>query len=186
MVSSVATPKLNMDWFVRDGLYAKVKTEFLDIAHDTIDKMHEAQKTACAQARGQLQVNLTKEQKDYLSTTYDPEHMNYSEYRAFLDDLCKFGYFAEEDKPFVFSGADTSGKLMMIPLSYYPRCGASYTADAYVPGQREFPFKSGNVLSWTKHLSSYGTFNPQAGRFEKTEQALLFEKLQDVLQQMKK
>lgn len=185
MVSSVFTPKLNMDWFVRDGLYAKVKSEFSSVAHATIDKMYEAQKATCAQARGQLQVNLTEEQKDYLSSTYDPENMSYSEYQAFLDDLCKFGYFAEEDKPFVSCGADSSGELMLIPLSYYPRCGASYTTDAYVPGQRDFPFKSGNVLSWTKHLSSYGNFNPEAGRFEKTERALLFEKLQDVLRQIK-
>lgn len=184
MISNVATPKLNPDWFVRDGAYAKVKTEFLAVAHETIDKMYEARTATCAQAREHLQVNLTAEQKDYLSSTYDPEHMSYSEYRAFVDDLCKFGYFAEEDKPLVSCGADSSGALMMIPLSYYPLCGASYTTDAYVPGQREFPFKSGNVLSWTKHLSSYGTLNPQTGRFEKTEQALLFEKLRDVLQQI--
>ena len=185
MVSSVATPTFNKDWFVYNGPYAMVKTEFWAIANDTIDKMHEAQKAACAQAREQLQENLTEEQKDYLSSTYDPEHMSYSEYRDFLNDLCKFGYFAEEDKPFVSCGVESSGELMLIPLSYYPLCGASYTADAYVPGQREFPFKSGNVLSWTKHISSYGSFNPTAGRFEKTEQALLFEKLQDILRQMK-
>lgn len=185
MVSSVATPKLNMDWFVRDGLYAKVKTEFSAAAHEAINQMHEAQKTACAQAREHLQVNLTEEEKDYLSSTYDPEHMSYSEYRAFLNDLCKFGYFAEEDKPFVSCGVESSGELMLIPLSYYPVCGASYTTNAYVPGQSEFPFKSGNVLSWAGHHASYGSYNPAAGRFEKTEQALLFERLQDILRQMK-
>lgn len=185
MIASVATPRLNPDWFVHNGPYAMVKTEFSAAAHETIDKMHEAQKTACAQARSKLQTNLTEEQKEYLSSTYDPEHMSYTEYRSFLDDLCKFGYFAEEDKPFVSCGAESSGELTLIPLSYYPVCGASYTADAYVPGQAEFPFKSGNVLSWTRHLASYGSYDPAAGRFEKTERALLFEKLQDVLRQMK-
>ena len=185
MVSSVATPQFNRDWFVYNGPYAMVKTEFWDIANDTIDKMHEAQKAACAEAREQLQENLTEEQKEYLSSTYDPENMSYSQYRAFLDDLCEFGCFAEEDKPFVSCGADSSGELTLIPLSYYPVCGASYTSDAYAPGQTSFPFKSGNVLSWTRHLSSYGSFDPAAGRFEKTERALLFEKLHDILRQMK-
>jgi len=86
---------------------------------------------------------------------------------------------------FVSCGVESSGELMLIPLSYYPLCGASYTADAYVPGQTEFPSKSGNVLSWAGHLASYGSFNPAAGRFEKTEQARLFERLRDILQQMK-
>ena len=184
MIASVATPTFNKDWFVHNGPYAMVKTEFWAIANDTIDKMHEVQKTACAQAREHLQENLTEEQKDYLSSTYDPEHMSYSQYRAFLNDLCKFGYFAEEDKPFVSCGVESSGELMLIPLSYYPLCGASYTADAYVPGRTEFPSKSGNVLSWAGHLASYGSFNPAAGRFEKTEQALLFERLRDILQQI--
>ena len=63
MVSSVATPTFNKDWFVYNGPYAMVKTEFWAIANDTIDKMHEAQKAACAQAREQLQENLTEDEK---------------------------------------------------------------------------------------------------------------------------
>ena len=76
MIASVATPRLNPDWFVHNGPYAMVKTEFSAAAHETIDKMHEAQKTACAQARSKLQTNLTEEQKAYLSSSYDPEHMS--------------------------------------------------------------------------------------------------------------
>lgn len=183
-VSSHGLNRFNMDWFVVDGPYAKVKNECTGVFHDELEKMHKTQKAACAQAREQLVDKLSKEQMEYLSSTYDPENMSYSEYRSFLDDLCKFGYFAEEDKPNVSCGVG-SGNLMMIPVSYYAQCGASFSPTSYVPGQTKFPSNSGNVLSWTKHLSTYGTYNPLTGRFEKTEQALLFERLQDALQQIR-
>jgi len=176
-----------MDWFVMDGPYAKVKSEYSDLFYDTLEKMHEAQMKECAQAREQLVSELTEEQKEYLSSKYDPKDMSYSEYRSFIDDLCKFGYFAEEDKPYVSCGGG-SGSLVMTPLSYYsPQCGASLSTAPYVPGcANPFPANGGNVLAWVKSLSSFGTYDPASGSFEKTQQARLFEKLQNILLQMKK
>jgi len=173
-----------MDWLTIDGPYARVKSECTGVFHDALEKMHNTQKTVCAQAREQLVDKLTKEQMEYLSSTYDPENMSYSEYRSFLNDLCEFGYFAEEDKPNVSCGVG-SGNLMMIPVSYCAPCGASLTSAAYEPGQVNFPSKSGNVLAWAKHLSTYGTYNAVSGRFEKTEKAQLFEKLYNVFLQIK-
>lgn len=184
-VSSPGPNRFNMDWFAVDGPYATVKKEHTNTFFEARDKMHEAQKAVCAQAREKLAgSSLTQEQLDHLSAAYDPEHMSYAEYRSFLNDLCEFGYFAEEDKPFVSCGVD-SGDLVMIPVSYSPRCSASLSTVPYAPGLSSFPSDNGDVLAWTKYLSSFGTYNPISGAFEKSEKALLFEKLQNILLQIK-
>ena len=184
-ISSPGLNRLNMDWFTVNGPYAAVKTEYENTFYNALDQMHEAQKAVCAQAREKLTNDLTQEQMDHLSATYDPENMSCAEYRSFLDDLCEFGYFAEEDKPFVSCGVDFGG-LTMIPVSYYPRSEATLTTASYLPGYASsFPSKDGNVLAWAKYLSTFGTYDPSSGAFEKTEKALLFEKLQNILLQMK-
>ena len=185
MISTVGTPGLDLDWFVRDGFFGTAKPEFLDLIMETIDKQYEAQMAACKEARKQLSSSLTKEQMEYLSSKYDPERMSYSDYRSFLDDLCKFGYFAEEDKPFVGCGVDSSGSLMMIPLSYYSRVEATITPDTGSRYREGFPSSGGNVLEWTRHLSTYGNYNSWTGRFEQTDKAKLYEKLYSILSQMK-
>lgn len=187
MISSVGAPRLNPDWFVQDGFYAKVKPEFMDQVNKTIDEQHEAQMAACKEAREQLSDSLTDEQMEYLSSKYDPENMSYSDYRDFLNDLCEFGYFAEEDKPFVGCGVESSGSgnLVMIPLSYYSRVSATLTPDTGSIYRQDFTSSGGNVLAWAKHLSTYGTCNSWTGRFEQTDQAKLYGKLYDILSQIK-
>lgn len=185
-VSSQGLNSFNKDWFTVEGPYAKVKNEYADLFFETRDKMHEAQKAVCAQAREKLVDldGLTQEQIKHLSATYDPKHMSYEEYRSFISDLCEYGYFAQEDKPLVSCGVD-AGDLMMIPVSYSPQCQASLTAVAAPPGyDTTFPIEGGDALAWTKYMSTFGTFNPSSGAFEKTEKALLFEKLQKILLQM--
>lgn len=185
-VSSQSLNSFNKDWFTVEGPYAKVKKEYADAFYETRDKMYEAQKAACAQAREKLVDldGLTQEQIDHLSTTYDPKNMSCAEYRSFINDLCEYGYFAEEDKPLVSCGVD-AGDLMLIPVSYSPRCQASLTTVSAPPGyDTAFPLKGGDALAWTKYMSTFGTWNPSSGAFEKTEKALLFEKLQNILLQM--
>ncbi|MCI9348777.1 MAG: hypothetical protein HFF83_06040 [Oscillibacter sp.] len=177
--------KFNMDWFTVNGSYATLKKGCVNTFFNTLDEMHKAQESVCAQARECLVDDLTQEQIDYLSSAYDPESMSYSEYRSFLDDLCSFGYFAEEDKPYVSCGVD-SGNLMMIPVSYYPRCDAALSTASFAPGSIDsFPSDNGDVLAWAKSLSSFGTYNPISKAFEKTNKALLFERLQNVFLKMK-
>lgn len=174
------------DWFTIEGPYAKVKDECKDIFFETRDKMYETQKAARTQAREKLAApdGLTQEQIGCLSAAYDPKHMSYEEYRSFLNDLCEYGYFAEEDKPLVSCGVD-SGDLMMIPVSCFPQCQASLTTVSAPPGyDTSFPLQGGDALAWTKYMSTFGVYNPTSGAFEKTEKALLFQKLQDILLQM--
>lgn len=191
-VSSQSLNRFNPDWFTfEDGCgklkFGKLKSECEDAFYEARDKMYEAQMAACAQAREKLVDldGLTKEQLDHLSSTYDPKNMSYAEYRSFINDLCEFGYFAEEDKPLVSCGVETSGDLVMIPVSYNPRCQASLTTVSAPPGYAcSFPAQGGDALAWTKYMSSFGTFDSSSGAFQKTEKALLFEKLQKILLQM--
>lgn len=193
MSPNISSPSLKRDWFTFEDTgsklkYGKVKSEYAEAFSEARNQMYEAQKAACAQAREKLVDlgGLTQEQLDHLSTTYDPQKMSYAEYRSFLNDLCEYGYFAEEDKPLVSCGVGDSDDLVMIPVSYQnPRCEASLTTVFTPPGYASsFPFSDGNTLAWTKYMSTFGTFNPSSGDFEKTEKALLFDKLQNVLLQM--
>lgn len=182
-ISSPGLNKFNTDWFTVDGPYAKVKKEYENTFFETLDKTHEAQKTVSAQAREKLVEKLTPEQVNYLSATYDPEKMNYGEYRSFINDLCQFGYFAEEDKSSVSCGVYTDD-LILIPVSGSHRIQGALTTASYVPGIDSFPSSGGNVLAWVKYMATFGTYN-SSGAFEKTDKALLFEKLQNILLQMK-
>lgn len=184
MLTGVNTPRLNPDWFVHDGFYGKAKPEFLDQIYKTIDEQYETQLAAGKEARKQLSGSLTKEQMGYLSSRYDPKHMSYSDYRSFLDDLCKFGYFAEEDKVFVGGDVMTVGGLDLVRVCS-TRVEATITTDVGSKYREGFSFSGGNVLEWTRHLSTYGTFNAWNGRFEQTDKAKLYEKLYNVLSQMK-
>lgn len=183
MVSSVGAPRLNPDWFVRDGFYGKAKPEFLDQIYKTIDEQYETQMAASKEARKQLSSSLTDEQMEYLSSKYDPEHMSYADYRSFLDDLCKFGYFAEEDKVFVGGDVVTVGGVELVRC--IPRSEATLTTDIGTGYFSSFSSSGGNVLAWSKHLSTYGTCNSWTGRFEQTDQAKLYGKLYDILSQIK-
>ena len=196
MSLSISYPSVNRistNWFtVEDGCgklkSGKLKSEYAGAFFEARDKMYGAQKAACAQAREELVDldGLTQEQLDQLSATYDPQNMTYAEYRSFINDLCGFGYFTEEDKPLVYCGTGEFSGLDMTPVSYLnPRGEASLTTVFAAPGYASsFPFNDGNALAWTKYMSTFGTFDPSSGSFQKTEKALLFEKLQNILLQM--
>lgn len=192
-VSSSSVNRFNMDWFTFEDAgdklkYGKVKNEYLDAFYEAREKMYEEQMAVCAQAREKLVDldGLTEEQIKCLSEKYDPKHMSYAEYRSFLNDLCEFGYFAEEDKPLVYGGVGDSDDLVMTPVSYLnPRGEAYLTTVSAPPGyDTAFLLKGGDALAWTKYMSSFGTFDPSSGDFEKSTKALLFDKLQDILLQM--
>lgn len=191
-VPSPSLNRFNTDWFTFDDGYGKLKlgklkSEYADAFYEARDKMYEDQMAACAQAREKLVDldGLTQEQIEHLSSTYDPKNMSYEEYRSFLDDLCEYGYFAEEDKPLVNCGVGDSNDVVLIPVSYFPQSRLTLSAVPVTPGYTSsFPFNDGNVLAWTKYMSTFGTFNPSSGDFEKTTEALLFDKLQDILLRM--
>lgn len=186
MISNVGALRVNPHWFVRQGRNLKATDELVNLLHDTTNKPDKAQLAVSGEAREQLSSRLTKEQMEYLSSAYDPENMSYSDYLSFLDDLCKFGYFAEEDKVFVSGDAViTSSGNVMVRVSG-PSVEFSLTTDIGSKYREEFSSSGGNVLEWTRHLSTYEKYNTTIGRFEKTDKAQLNQKLYNILSQLKK
>lgn len=190
-VSSQGLSGFNRDWFSFEDACGKLKcgklkSEYADAFYETRDKMYEDQMAARAQARENLVDldGLTQEQIDHLSAAYDPKNMSCEEYHSFINDLCEYGYFAEEDKPLVSCGVYCDD-FVLIPVSGNQKCQASLTTVSAPPGyDTAFPLKGGDALAWTRYMSSFGTWDPSSGAFEKTEKALLFEKLQNILLQM--
>lgn len=184
MVSSVGAPRMNPNWFVRQGRNLKAPNEPVNLAHNTTNKPEQMQPAVSEEIREQLLSRLTKEQMEYLSSTYDPENVSYSDYLSFLDDLCKFGYFAEEDRVHVGGDAMMVGDKTLTKVST-ETFGAFITTDIGTTYSRSFSSSGGNVLDWSRHLSTYGTYNAGIGRFEQTHQAKLYGKLYDILSQIK-
>lgn len=128
-----------------------------------------------ARKRGRS-VRLTDAQLERLSASYNPKKMTREEYQAFIDDLCEYGILDEADKDYIsYSG--------LVPIDFSePICTG--TAAPYQPYSRDFGSSGGNVLDWSKYLSTFEYFNSDTNRFEPTRNAILFERIQKVLVKM--
>ena len=161
--------------------WAGLKSECRDQFRAAVQAKREEQKLAFekfkedARQRGKF-VRLTKAQLEHLSASYDPREMTREEYQAFIDDLCEYGVLDEADKDYIsYSG--------LVPIDFSePTCTG--TAAPYQPYGRDFGSSGGNVLDWSRYLSTYEYFNPDANRFEPTRSAILFDRIQQVLVKM--
>lgn len=126
--------------------------------------------------------HLTEEQTALLSAKYHANSMSYEEYRAFMDQLCEWGVFQQEDLPYLSAGP--AGEILT-PVDFSQPVA---TVTAGRPGRyfsREFSSSGGSVLDWAGYLSSFEFFNPDTQSFEKTGSALLFDRLRDVLEMIR-
>lgn len=161
--------------------YGVLKDECRDQFREAVQAKREEQKLAFekfkedARQRGKF-VRLTDAQLEHLSDSYDPREMTREEYQAFIDDLCEYGVLDEADKDYIsYSG--------LVPIDFSePTCTG--TAAPYQPYDRYFGSSGGNVLDWSRYLSTYEYFNPDANRFEPTRSAILFDRIQQVLVKM--
>ncbi|MCI9512234.1 MAG: hypothetical protein HFG13_07585 [Oscillibacter sp.] len=161
--------------------YAVLKDECRDQFREAVQAKREEQLLAFqkfkedARKRGKS-VKLTDAQLEHLSASYNPKEMNQEEYQAFIDDLCEYGILDEADKDYIsYSG--------LVPIDFSePTCTG--TAAPYQPYDRDFGSSGGNVLDWSKYLSTFEYFNSDTNRFEPTRNAILFERIQKVLVKM--
>ena len=161
--------------------WAGLKSECRDQFRAAVQAKREEQKLAFekfkedARQRGKF-VRLTKAQLEHLSASYDPREMTREEYQAFIDDLCEYGVLDEADKDYIsYSG--------LVPIDFSePTCTGS--AAPYQPYDRDFGSSGGNILNWSRYLSTYEYFNPDTNRFEPTRSAILFDRIQQVLVKM--
>ena len=102
--------------------------------------------------------------------------MTREDYQAFIDDLIEYGVLDEADKDYIsYSG--------LVPIDFSePTC--TITAAPYQPYVRDFWSSGGNILDWSRYLSTYEYFNSDTNRFEPTRSAVLFDRIQQVLVKM--
>ena len=161
--------------------YAVLKDECRDQFREAVQAKREEQLLAFqkfkedARKRG-TSVRLADAQLEHLSASYDPREMTREEYQAFIDDLCEYGVLDEADKDYIsYSG--------LVPIDFSePICTG--TAAPYQPYDRDFGSSGGNILNWSRYLSTYEYFNPDTNRFEPTRSAILFDRIQQVLVKM--
>lgn len=161
--------------------YGVLKPECRDQFGEAVQAKREEQKLAFeqfkedARRRGKS-VKLTDEQLEHLSASYNPREMTREDYRAFVDDLCAFGVLDEADKDYISYGG-------LVPIDFSePSCTG--TSAPYQPYSEDFGSSGGNVLDWSRYLSTYEYFNPDTRRFEPTRRAILFDRIQRVLVKM--
>lgn len=161
--------------------YGVLKDECRDQFRQAVQAKREEQRLAFqtfkedARRRGSS-VRLTDAQLKHLSASYNPREMTREDYQAFIDDLCAYGVLDEADKNYIsYSG--------LTPIDFSePTC--TITAAPYQPYNRDFWSGGGNVLDWSKYLSTWEYFNPDTNRFEPTRRAILFDRIQQVLAKM--
>ncbi len=122
-------------------------------------------------------VRLTDEQLEHLSDAYDPENMTREECRAFVDDLCRYGVLREEDK-------DCVSYNSLVPATFFTTVQCTTTAAPFQPYTDGFWSSGGNVLDWSRYLSTFERFDPDTRSYQRTPGAILFDRIQQVLVKM--
>lgn len=176
----------NPDWFERKDFYLIPKEEYRTEIAEALSrkKQHDMERLSSfledVRKNGNG-VSLTDEQWDYLSKTYDPSSMDKEDYQRLIDDLCSFGALQESDKPYLSCGYGEGLDLRPLDLSE-PCCEIS----PYAPGRPMDPFFSGrgNVLEWARFRASFEYFDSGSQSFQKSRSAILFGRLEEVLEQI--
>lgn len=182
------TLRVDLNWFSAVGSgpikYMALKEECVDQFRESMQAQEKELKAAFDQYSAEVRrrgtsVRLTDAQLEHLTASYDPGNMTREEYQAFVDDLCEYGVLNEEDKDYVSYG-------IMTPLtSWSGTCSVSpRLSDPYAPYDSSFSSSGGNVLDWSKYLSTFEQYNENTGSFKRTVSAILFEKIQKVLVKM--
>lgn len=160
--------------------WGALKDECRDQFRQALQSGREEQKLAFAQFKEDARqrgpfVRLTKAQREHLSASYNPREMTREDYRAFVDDLCAYGVLDEADKDYISYGD-------LVPIACIEPC--TVTEAPYQPYTSGFWSSGGDVLDWSRYLSTYEYFNPDTNRFEKTRSAILFDRIQQVLSKL--
>ena len=183
MQSVASTGLLNRSWFDIKGPYAVLKPEHKEDMRTAIAAQKQKDTAALevfrAEEKNREPIELTDVQKMALSEKYDPQNMTKEQYMEFVDKLYEYGIFDGNDRDFV--GANELG-LVRLDFS---QSGAQI---AEIPSGglfEQFSSCGGNVLEWARYRATYQSFSELTMTFEPTRSALLFGRIEDVLDQLK-
>lgn len=180
MISATGRQSIPNEWisFTAPNL-GYVKPGFRDQVLERFKKENAASRAGLADRLkgGDLEARLTAEQKQYLKDNFDLKNMSWEDYQFLLDKLCEFGVLEEGDKKYLHG---QSGGLDMSYVDFSNTCTASlYTAPVRDPWS--FNSWKGDVLGWMKFLSSFQRWDADSQSWQKTNEARLFGKVQDLL-----
>lgn len=162
--------------------WASLKSECVNRFRETVKAEEQERKaalgryTAEVRGRGTI-VRLTGGQLEHLSASYDPRNMTWEEYRAFVDDLCEYGILKEEDRNFI-------SYKSLVPAAFFSTVQCASTTAPYQPYTVDFWSSGGNVLDWSRYLSTFERFNPDTRSYERSASAMLFDRIRQVLVKM--
>lgn len=184
MNTAAATSAMRPEWFAHGVLKPGCRDEFFTALEAKREEAKAELKDFMARIKKNgTNVKLSREDLAYLSAHYDPRNMTSDEYRAFVDDLCRIGVFEEADKDYV-SYTYNVGGYELSRVVWEPDSITENVSPVYDRYSSSFSSSSGNVLDWSRYLSTFEYFNTDTQSFEKTRSVILFDMMQDVLNQM--
>lgn len=127
-----------------------------------------------------LDKELSAEELALLKEKYDLHHLTPKDYCSLINDLCDMGVFKEEDKEVLTTST------MLTPIAWAGGSGLQVVGKTHLAAENSFAFHDvydpADVFAWVKYRSSNEYFDPNKQSYFKTKDALLYERLGQVLE----
>ena len=146
-----------------------------------IFKVHE--QFAAENKNFNLDIELSDEELKILKGKYDLDNMTSDDYYALIDDLCDMGVFKEEDKSILTTST------MLTPIAWNVGSDLQVIGKTRLVSENSFnPYDVYNptdIFTWVKYRCSNEYFDPDKQDYFKTKDALLYERLNQVLDRLR-
>ncbi len=146
-----------------------------------IFKVHE--QFAAENKNFNLDIELSDEELEILKGKYDLDNMTSDDYHALINDLCDMGVFKEKDK------VTLTSPTMLTPIAWTGGSGIESIGKTRLVSENSFnPYDVYNptdIFTWVKYRSSNEYFDLDKQRYLKTKDALLYERLNQVLDRLR-
>ncbi len=145
-----------------------------------IFKVHE--QFAAENKNFNLDYELSDKELEILKGKYNLNDMTQEDYLSLINDLCDMGVFKDEDK------AALTSPTMLTPIDWKGGAGCTCIGKTHLVSEDSFnPYDVYNptdLFTWVKYRSSNEYFDPDKQDYFKTKDALLYERLGQVLNRL--
>lgn len=145
-----------------------------------IFKVHE--QFAAENKNFNLNRELSDKELETLKGKYNLNNMTPEDYRSLINDLCDMGVFKEEDK------VTLTSPTMLTPIDWTGSRGLATIGKTRLASEDSFnPYDVYNptdIFTWVKYRSSNEYFDSDKQNYFKTKDALLYERLGQVLNRL--
>ncbi len=122
---------------------------------------------------------LSDEEWAALRNKYDLDNMTSDDYLLLIDDLCRMGVFKEEDKTALTS------PTMLTPIALQSDSGLQTIGKTRLVSEDAFSpydiYNPTDIFTWVNYRASNEYFDPDKQDYCKTKDALLYQRLGQVL-----